>query len=159
FNDHPRVAVATSGAHKGRVYVTYYSAVDPVTAASVAPCPSPVTGLGRGQRLTSSQVFVTFSDDLGQSWSTPQGLAPAPPDLGVKRWWPVVTVEPGGKGGGGFHTRQKTPTASNPFCTIRVATLSGNVALRRRGTANSLVDTFWVQSTNGGGRTSRHTRA
>jgi len=31
-----------------------------------------------------------------------------------------------------------------------VATLSNGAALRRRGAANSLVDTFWVQSTDGG---------
>jgi len=150
FNDHPRVAVATSGSHKGRIYVTYYSALAPVTAAPVAVCPSPVTGLCRGQRLTSSQVFVTFSDDLGQTWSTPQGLSPAPPDTGVKRWWPVVTVEPGGNVDVAYQEGQETPVATNPFCTIRVATLTGNVALRRRGPANSLVDTFWVQSTDGG---------
>src|SRR4029077_13434 len=158
FNDNPRVSLATSGALEGRVYVTFYSAVAPVTAASVAPCPSPLTGLCRGQRLTSSQVFVTFSDDLGQTWSTPQALAPTPPDTGVKRWWPVVTVEPSGNVDVVYQEGQETPTASNPFCTIRVATLSGGVPLRRRGTANSLVDTFWVQSTNGGASFSAPTR-
>src|SRR5262249_40196835 len=35
MNDHPRVAVATSGPHKGRVHVTYYSPVAPTTHRSI----------------------------------------------------------------------------------------------------------------------------
>jgi len=152
INDHPRIAVATSGAFKGRIYVTFYSAVDPVTAGAITACPSPVTGLCRVQRLTSSNVFVTFSDNLGATWSTPVAVGGllASGSMGVKRWWPVVNVEPGGTVDVVYYESQETTTTSNPFCTIRVATLSGNVPLRRRGTANSLVNTFWARSLNGG---------
>src|SRR5262249_42395524 len=38
INDHPRIAVATSGPNGGRVYVTYYSAVAPTTAGAISPC-------------------------------------------------------------------------------------------------------------------------
>jgi hypothetical protein len=150
INDHPRIAVATTGPNTGRIYLSFYSAVAPVTAAKIAACPSPVTGLCREQRLTSSQIFVSHSDNLGATWSIPVPVAPAPPMTGLKRWWPVVTVEPGGNVDVAYYESQEMPTNANPFCTVRVATLSGNVPLRRRGTANSLVDTFWAQSTDGG---------
>jgi len=73
INDHPRVAVATSGSFKGRVYVTYYSALAPVTAGALSFCPSPPFPSGsrcRTQQLTSSQVFVSFSDDKGLTWTS-----------------------------------------------------------------------------------------
>jgi hypothetical protein len=154
-NDHPRVAVATSGAFKGRVYVTFYSAVDPVTAgalsaAGTASCPSPPVPANarcRAQRLTSTNVFVTFSDDMGATWSTPVAVGGvlASGSTGVKRWWPVVNVEPGGTVDVVYYESQETPTASNPLCVINVGG-----GIRRVGTANSLVDTFWAQSLNGG---------
>ena len=147
LNDHPRVAVATSGSHKGRIYVTFYSAVDPVTAGALSACPVPLSGRCRAQRLTSSNVFVTFSDNQGATWSTPVAIGGllASGSTGVKRWWPVVNVEPGGTVDVVYYESQETTTASNPFCTINVG---GGV--RRRGTANSLADTFWAQSLNGG---------
>jgi hypothetical protein len=65
---------------------------------------------------------------------------------GVKRWWPVVNVEPGGTVDVVYYESQETAVTSNPFCTVSVGG-----GIRRRGTANSLVDTFWAQSLNGGG--------
>jgi hypothetical protein len=145
LNDHPRIAVATSGPHKGRVYVVYYSADSPVTAAPIVPCPAGVSGTCIGQNLVSSQVSVTFSDDRGATWSTPTPLAPAVPATGVKRFWPVVSVEPGGNVDVVYYESQEQPTTSNPTCNVGVG---GGV--RRVGTANSLVNTFWVQSLDGG---------
>ncbi len=146
INDHPRVAVAMTGRDMGRVYVVYYGAVAPVTADPIAPCPAPLTGNCRAQRLTSSQVFLKFSDDKGSTWSSAIPLAPAPPATGVKRWWPTVSVEPGGNVDVIYYESKEHAISTNPFCTIRVS--SGG--LRRRGTANSLVDTFWVRSIDGG---------
>jgi hypothetical protein len=146
INDHPRIAVAASGRNRGRVYVTYYSAVAPTTAGAISPCPAPLVGLRcREQRLTSSQAFVKFSDDMGATWSSAIPIAPAVPATGVKRFWPVVTVEPGGNVDVVYYESQETLTASNPICTINVGG-----TLRRRGPANSLVNTFWAQSTDGG---------
>lgn len=149
LNDHPRIAVATSGPHKGRVYVVYYSAASPVGAAPVVPCPPGVSGTCIGQNLVSSQVSVTFSDDRGATWSTPTPLASMVPATGVKRFWPVVSVEPGGNVDVVYYESQEQPTASNPTCIVRVAG-SGASSVRRVGTANSLVDAFWVQSLDGG---------
>jgi hypothetical protein len=148
INDHPRIAVATSGPHRGRVFVVFYSAVAPVTAAPIALCPSPPFPAGsrcRDQRLTSSQVFASFSDDQGLTWSTPVPVAPDVPATGVKRFWPVVTVGSYGAVHVIYYESQEVPTASNPFCTIGVGG-----GLRRRGTANSLADTFFAQSLDGG---------
>ncbi len=44
-----------------------------------------------------------------------------------------------------YYERQETTVVSNPFCTINVGG-----GIRRRGTANSLVNTFWAQSLDGG---------
>lgn len=148
INDHPRVAVATTGRFKGRVYVTYYSAVVPVGSAPTAPCPSPPLPAGltcRDQTLTSSQVFIKYSDDQGLTWSSAVPVAPGPPATGLKRFWPVVSVEPGGNVDVVYYESQEGPVDASPFCTINVGG-----TLRRRGSANSLVDPFWAQSTNGG---------
>jgi hypothetical protein len=151
INDHPRIAVATAGPHAGRVYDVFYSANAPVTAPPIITCPAtaPANSVCLDQRLISSQVYVTFSDDHGATWSTPTALAGPEPAQGIKRFWPVVTVEPGGTVDVVYLESQETATASNPFCIVRLAALIGGQTLRRAGTANSLVNTFWVQSTNG----------
>jgi hypothetical protein len=148
LNDHPRITVVTGTPNTGRVYVVFYSALAPVAPAPSSSCPSPPFPPGalcRAQNLTSSQVYVSHSDDKGLTWTTPVPVATAPPSTGVKRWWPVVTVEPGGNLDVVYYESQETTVGSNPFCTVSVGG-----GLRRRGTANSLVDTFWAQSLDGG---------
>lgn len=145
FNDHPRIAVATSGPHKGRIYVTYYSAASPVTPPGQVPCPNGVSGTCIDQSLVSSQVYLVYSDDGGQTWSAPTQLASSVPATGVKRFWPVVNVEPGGNVDVVYLESQEMPTASNPLCSVRLS-----ATLHRVGSANSLVNTFWVQSIDGG---------
>lgn len=145
FNDHPRIVVASTTPNMGRVYVVFASALAAVSPGTVTPCPTPLTGNCRAQNLTSVQIYVSHSDDHGQTWSTPVPVAPAPQATGVKRFWPVVTVEPGGNVDVVFYQSQEANTTSNPFCTVSVGG-----GLRRRGTANSLVNAFWAQSRDGG---------
>jgi len=145
INDHPRVAAATTGPNRGRVYVAYYSALAPVTAGGVTACPAPLTGNCRAQRLTSSQVFVKYSDDLGATWSAALPVAATPGATGTKRFWPVVGVQPGGNVDVVYYESQETPVASGAFCQPSVAG-----GLRRRGTAHSLVNTLWARSIDGG---------
>lgn len=147
INDHPRIAVATSGPNKGRIYVVYYSALAPVTAAPIVLCqaPAPTTARCRQQRLTSSQVFLKYSDDQGQTWSSAIALAATPAATGVKRFWPVVTVEPSGAVDVAYNESLEQTVTSGALCTINVGG-----GLRRQGPAHSLVDTYWVQSVNGG---------
>jgi hypothetical protein len=138
INDHPRIDVATSGPNRGRVFVTFYSAV-----SAVGPAANPTV-----QSLVSSQVFVSYSDDQGMTWSTPVPVAPAVPDTGIKRFWPVVSVEPGGNVDVIYYESMETQATPDPAdieCNISIGG-----GLFRTGTASSLVDTYWAQSTDGG---------
>lgn len=147
INDHPRITVATSGPFKGRVFVVFYSAVEEVQAAPTVPCPAgtPAGTTCIGQNVVSSQAFVSFSDDRGLTFITPTPIAPPVPATGVKRLWPVVTVGAGGEVNVVYYESQETETNANAECIVNVG---GGV--RRAGPANSLVDTFVVQSLNGG---------
>lgn len=136
MNDQPRIAVATSGQHRGRIYVTFYESVQPVRTPSTQ------------QSTVSSQVFLTYSDDRGQTWSAPAPLAPPVPATGIKRFWPTVSVRPGGDVDVVYlesRETQATPAPDDLECSV----LIGGVA-RRRGLLSSLVDTYWVQSRDGG---------
>lgn len=137
FNDHPRIAVAAQGPHRGRIYVTYHEAVAPVPPSSI-----------RTQSLVSSQAFLIYSDDRGDTWSAPVPLGPPLPSTGVKRVWPTVDVQPSGAVDVVFlesQERQATPDPTDVECEIRIG--GGN---RRTGPVSSLVDTYWVRSTDGG---------
>jgi hypothetical protein len=144
--DFPRVAVADTGRLKGRVYVVFASPVAPVSAPPLFPCPDPYAGSTcQEQTLTSTQVFLSFSDDRALTWSHPVEVGPALPSSGVKRFWPVVTVAPGGDVDVLYYESQEIPVAENPVCA---AFLRGGII--RYGAANSLVDTFVAHSSNGG---------
>ncbi len=153
INDHPRIAFVTAGRFKGRVFVSYYSAVAPVTAAPLTQficppgTPSTVTCFSRGQRLTSSQVFVKYSDDLGLSWSTATPVAPTPPAAGLKRWWPVVTADQSGVVAVVYYESQEASVQAIPNCRVNFNRLG---TARRDGPANSLVNTFIAISQDGG---------
>lgn len=136
INDHPRVAVATGGPYAGRVYVSYYEAVAPVQSGI------------RVQSIVSSQAYVIYSDDQGATWSAPVPLASPVPPTGVKRFWPTVKVQPSGVVDVVYlesQERQATPDPDDVECEIRIG--GGN---RRTGPVSSLVDTYWVRSTDGG---------
>jgi hypothetical protein len=145
FADPPRVFVATSGAHPGRIYATYAAALAPVSPALVAACPVGTSGVCIGQNLTSSQVYLTTSDDRGDTWSRPIPVAPAPPASGVKRFWPVVAVDQIGVVDVVYMESLERPTAQNATCT---ATLEHG--RRRVGSASSLVSVWWARSADGG---------
>jgi hypothetical protein len=144
--DHPRVAVADTGQHKGRVYVVFAAPVAPVAAAPLFPCPDPYAGSTcQEQALTSAQVFLSFSDDRAQTWSRPLEVGPPLPSSGVKRFWPVVTVAPGGDVDVLYYESQEIPVAANPVCAAFLP--NGNI---RYGAANSLLDTFVAHSSDAG---------
>lgn len=136
MNDHPRLAVATSGPELGRIYVAFASAVEPVAAPATA------------QSLVSSQVYISSSNDGGETWSEPVAVGPPIPDEGVKRFWPVVTVEPSGKVDVVYLESRETQASEDPNDIECNVSLGGGVF--RRGKASSLVDTYWVTSADGG---------
>lgn len=137
MNDQPRIAVATSGPHRGRIYVTFYQSVQPVTSLATA------------QSLVSSQIFIMHSDDQGETWSAPTPLAGPVPATGIKRFWPTVSVRPGGDVDVVYLESQETQVTPNPT-DIECSVAIGAGTRRRTGTASSLVDTYWVQSRDGG---------
>ena len=153
--DHPRIEVALTGQHKGRVYATYYSSVSPVVAPGPVACPAGVPvppNTCFPQSLVSSKVYVTYSDDQGDTWSTPQeigGSLPTGPSIAsVKRWWPDVTVGPGGEVHLVYYEEQDTNVTPDPTdveCNTSIATNQ-----RRFGTHAALVDTWWTYSKDGG---------
>jgi hypothetical protein len=145
INNHPRIAVADNG----RIYVTFSSLVSPVSGVPVTiSCPVTSTIPCVAQNLTSSQVFLSFSNDRGATWSTPKAIAPAVPATGVKRFWPTVSVGQGSTLDVTYYESLEkglTPSATDIECN---RALQGNV--RRAGTAVSLMSTFWVRSADGG---------
>lgn len=144
--DEPWIAVDGAGSRKGRIYVTFSSSSSAVGPTPTIACPN---GLPAGttcvaQSLVTSQVYITHSDDRGATWSTPVALTSAPSGT-TKRWWPVVKVEPGGNVDVIYLQSLETSTASTSEC---IEPLDDGAV--RVGPANSLVDTYWVQSTDFG---------
>lgn len=138
MNDQPRIAVATSGEHQGRIYVTYYQSVQPVQ------------GLASAQSVVSSNIYILYSDDQGQTWSAPQEIVGPVPATGVKRFWPTVAVRPGGDVDVVYLESQERQITLDPV-DIECNVPFGNLATtRRRGPVSSLVDTYWIQSRDGG---------
>ena len=102
------------------------------------------------QSLVSSEVHVSYSDDRGLTWSTPTRVAPAVPSTGLKRFWPVLTVQPGGTVDVIFYeSQERLPNAANGENTSPCSQAG------RVGPAHSFIDTWWAESTNGGGTFSR----
>ncbi len=135
-NDFPRLAVAAGGPHRGRLYVTYTSAL------------TQAAGTEEEQVLVSSQVYLVHSDDAGATWSAPVALAPPPPASGVKRFWPTVAVRPDGKVDVVFLEDQEQQTTADPDdveCNM-LTVYRG----RRKGKVSSLADLYWVRSNDGG---------
>lgn len=142
INDHPRIDIAQTGKYKGRVYVTYYSSVTPVGN------PSPNV-----QVLIDIQTYLTYSDDGGATWSTPVAIGgPLPAHtatLGAtKRWWPDVSISPGGEVHVVYYEERATQLTANPTDTecIRSKDPSGS----RVGPYSSLGETWWTFSKDGG---------
>lgn len=136
MNNFPRLAVASAGRHAGRIYVAY------------ADSPTPVQAPATAQSLVSSQVYLVSSDDQGASWSRPVPLAAAVPPAGVKRFWPTVAVEPDGSVDVVYlESRETQATAAADDVECSVDLLSGQ---KRAGQVSSLVDLWWVRSTDGG---------
>jgi len=143
--DEPWIAVDTASSHKGRIYVTFASANSAVTPPGNVSCPSsePSGTICVAQSLVPQQVYISFSDDHGSTWSSPAPLAPAPTGT-TKRWWPVVKTEPGGNVDV-IYLQSPESQIVNATCTVPL----DNGAVRV-GPAFSLVDTYWVQSTDFG---------
>jgi hypothetical protein len=135
MNDQARIAVATSGKYRGRVYVAYYEPVAPVS--------TPVTF----QSLVSVRSLLVYSDDQGRTWSTPRQLGPPVPPTRVKRFWPTVSLRPNGDVEVAYLESQEVQLNPDPnvvACDIRTG------VGRRIGPNASLIDTYMIRSSDGG---------
>jgi len=155
INDHPRITVATTGPYRGRVFVSYYTAVAPVAPGAFIPCPSslPAGSQCRAQKVTSSQVFVSYSDDLGLTWSSPVAVASGLPtsSTGTKRWWPVVNVQRDGDVSVIYYESVEGLTAAGSCLVFlgRFGPPPGFLRFRT-GPARSSVNTYLARSRDGG---------
>ncbi len=149
MNDTPRLAAAMRGPHRGRLYFVYANAVEEVSCQDYV-------FYAKSYSPLSSQVYLLWSDNRGQTWEGPFPLGSPVPRTGVKRFFPTVTVlADGGVDIVYFESRetQRTADPSDVECPLPLG--SGR---HRRGLARSLVDLWWVRSSDGGPTLARPVR-
>ncbi len=130
-NDFPRIAVANDGPFMGRIYVTYQDS----RIANGGPQPAPVgpEDIGFDIGHWDTDVYLSFSDDMGATWSTPTLVAGGGDSL--IQFWPVVSSDANGRVSVTFN--QSVETTIPDFIDLD-------------GLGTSLVDVFWADSRDGG---------
>jgi len=137
LDDIPEIEVARTGPHRWRVFAAFYSAV------------TPVPFLPEEQSLVSTQIFLSYSDNHGLTWTTPTEPVSNVPPTGVKQFWPAISATNNGNVDLIYYRseeRQATPDPNDIECDV----LLGNGEGERIGKVSSLVDTMWVRSGDGG---------
>lgn len=174
YNDFPRIAISRS---TGRVFAVFQDAVvagnagiggsgticlGPFPSSAPPslgpPCPNATDRrimLGGG---ADTDIYLSFSDNNGMTWSTPTLINPTAGD-GKIQFWPVVSVGARGEVNVVYYESREistspipaTPTTADIECSVRVISASGsNPGRFRRSLRSSLVDTFFTQSLDGG---------
>jgi hypothetical protein len=134
-NDFPRIAVARSGPDRGRIYITYQ---DCSAASGDEPFGPDV------------DVYVTFSDDGGSTWSTPTPVHSVAD--GKQQFWPAVSVGNRGVVDVTYYEMQDinvTPEPDDIECSVRIGGPLDDPILKE-STVTTFSDVFWVRSTDGG---------
>ncbi|MGH2376357.1 MAG: sialidase family protein [bacterium] len=134
-NDFPRIAAAHQGRFRGRIYIAFQ---DCSARHGAAPF-----GL-------DTDVYVTSSDNGGDTWSSPVPLHPRAD--GKIQFWPVVSVETTGAVNVAYYESREinvTPDPTDFECQVRIGGPLDNPTLRR-SLLSSLVDVFHVRSRDGG---------
>ena len=134
-NDFPRIAVAESGPYRGRVYVSYQ---DCSAASGAAPFGSDM------------DVYVTYSDDGGMTWSAPTPVHPVAD--GKVQMWPAVSVDTTGNVDVTYYEMgdvNLTPDPDDIECSVRIGGPLEDPVLRQ-STLTTFSDVYWAQSTDGG---------
>ncbi len=130
-NTFPRIAVAESGPHRGRLYVTWQDC----RIANGGPMPAPLgpeDDFGYDLGHPDTDVYLAYSDDDGATWSAP--ILAAGGGDGLIQFWPTVSVGPAG----------------TVDLTYYQSYEPNGTALLGGGGGTSLVDVYWVRSTDGG---------
>ena len=134
-NDFPRIAVAQSGRNKGRIYVTYQ---DCSAASGSAPFGA------------DTDVYVTFSDNRGASWSSPRAVHRVAD--GRQQLWPVVSAGDDGTVDVSYYQMRDvnvTPDPADIECSVRTGGPLTDPVLKQ-STLTTFSDVFTVRSTDGG---------
>jgi hypothetical protein len=137
MDDAPRIAVARGGPHRGRIYIVYASATEEVICHGDFLSP-------RVYSPTSSQVYLAWSDDHGQTWHTGTPLGPPVPRTGVKRFYPAPAVRADGTLDVVYFESRETAAGAGA-CPVPL----GSGRWKNAG-VRSLVDVWWVRSNDGG---------
>ncbi len=158
YNDFPRLAVSGSG----RVLVAFQDAVVAGNAGiggsdticlPASGLPSPGDPCDPGQRRVmvgggaDMDIYLSFSDDGGATWSTPSLINQVAGD-GKIQFWPVVSVGARGEVNVVYYQSQEVHLSSDPLAIDCTVGIGGGLA--RRTLRASLVDTFFAQSLDGG---------
>jgi Dockerin type I domain len=158
-NDFPRVAIDRD---TGRIYVAFEDASvagnghiggNGTVCLPASGNPSPGAPCPAGQRRVllgggaDTDIYLTFSDDQGTTWSTPTLINPAAGD-GKIQLWPVVTVGPDGAVNVVYYESREVQL--NPDPTVIECSINIGGGLTRRSIRSSLVDTFISRSLDHG---------
>lgn len=130
-NDFPRIAMSRSG----RIFITYH---DCSAAEGDAPFGA------------DTDVYVTYSDDQGATWSTPTPVH-AVAD-GMRQFWPVVSTGAAGRVDVTYYQMDDvnlTPDPDDIECSVRVGGTLEEPELKE-STVTTLSDVYLVQSRDGG---------
>lgn len=134
-NDFPRVAIAQSGPHRGRIYVSFHDCSAASGGAPFGP---------------DTDVYIAYSDDDGATWSTPSPVH-AVAD-GKMQFWPDVSVDTTGNVDVTYYEMEDinlTPDPNDIECSVRIGGPLNDPDLRQ-STLTTFSDFYWVQSTDGG---------
>jgi hypothetical protein len=139
-NDFPRIAVAQSGPHKGRVYVTWQDC----RIANGGTQEEVDDGLGG----FDTDIYLAFSNDQGETWSDP--ILVAGGGDGKIQFWPTVSVQPGGNLDITYYESEEADLNPDDDQECMVPLGPGRTPPFRISKVSSLVDLYYAQSTDGG---------
>jgi len=130
-NSWPRISVAPSGRHRGRLYVVWQDC----RIANGGPMPAPLGAedlMGVDFGHPDTDILLSYSDDRAATWSEPVVVAGG--GDGLLQFWPTVSVGPSGV---------VDVTYSESF-------EPDGTSFKGQDGGTSLVDVYWVRSTDGG---------
>jgi hypothetical protein len=161
YNDFPRIAVSD----QGRVFIALQDAVAAGNAgiggsetvcltASGPPSPGPPCPDPTQRRVmvgggADTDIYLDSSNDNGATWTSTL-INPVARD-GKIQFWPVVNIGGNGEVNVVYYESREEHVSSNPLaidCSVSI--VSGASPIVRRSLRASLVDTYFVQSLDGG---------
>ena len=142
-NDFPRIAVAKSGPHKGRVYVTWQDCRI-ANDGTQDDTQQEVDNLGD----FDTDIYIAFSDDHAGTWSEPVLVAGS--GIGKIQFWPTISIQPGGDVDITYYESEEADLYPDDDEECIVPLGPGGSPPFRISEVSSLVDLYYAQSTDGG---------